>query len=143
MEIVQPILRRAVGIGGHFMASRAKHEIQPATGSQTPPVEVRGRFSSFSPQFSLNFAGTTGYSYISGGAGFSTFALTTEPDFPSEVERIKTIDYGGGGRWFNRRRVAFSFDVRFYMMKAHTSASGLVVTPRMTRLVISAGASFR
>lgn len=135
--------KMTVGIGGHFITSRAKHETPPPTGSLAPPLEVRGRFSSFSPQFSLNFAGTTGYSYISGGTGFSTFTLTTEPDFPNEVERIKTIDYGGGGRWFNRRRVAFSFDIRFYMMKAQTSASGVLITPRMTRVVISAGASFR
>ena len=28
--------------------------------------------------------------------------------------RLKTINYGGGARWFAKAHVAFSFDVRFY-----------------------------
>ena len=57
-----------------------------------------------------------GWSYLSGGIGASTWSLV--PDglerLPAEHRQLKTINYGGGARWFIKPHLAFSFDVRFY-----------------------------
>ncbi len=76
----------------------------------------------FSPQVSLNFGSRRGYSYVSGGIGTMTRAIdATEGVMLKEVTgdtHARTLNYGGGARWFVNSRVAFSFDMRFYRVAA-------------------------
>ena len=36
---------------------------------------------------------------------------------PVDEDPIGTINYGGGARWFAKKHMAFSLDVRFYEIK--------------------------
>ena len=75
----------------------------------------------------------------------STWSVAVDgaPPSPADQERLKTIDYGGGARWFAKPHLAFSFDVRFYAINPTTPVNGLPAGPRTTLLVIGAGVSLK
>src|SRR5262245_16152143 len=60
-----------IGVGGEF--SKATRGRTTNTGTDAAPVEVGvdTRFSAVSPQISFNFGARDGWSYISGGIGWS------------------------------------------------------------------------
>jgi hypothetical protein len=131
------------GIGGSAMLSRA-HSAAPGL----PPVTER--FTSIAPQLSFNFGTGSGWSYISGGIAGATWSIVPNgvAPLPPDQQRLKTINYGGGARWFIRPRVAFSFDVRFYAIDPSAPAStpnGMLLQngPRTTLLVAGAGISIK
>jgi Outer membrane protein beta-barrel domain len=143
---VYPLRWRAVtfGIGGELTASRSHQTpAEPAPGATAfrPSDE---RFVSGGPQISFNFGTGHGWSYISGGVGLSTWALVPEGQegFAADSERLKTVNYGGGARWFMKNHLAFSFDVRFYAINPGTPylATG---SPRTTLTIIGAGVSVK
>jgi outer membrane protein with beta-barrel domain len=128
------------GIGAEFAAGRASQT--PAAGTTTPALEER--FSTFSPQLSLNFGTGRGWSYLSGGIGVSNWALVPEGREVSEAdsEPLKTINYGGGARWFIKPHLAFSLDVRFYAINPGTPyVEDRLGSPRTTLMIIGAGIS--
>jgi len=141
---VYPLRWRAItfGIGGEVTANRSR---------QVPPEGSEGlraseeKFLSAGSQLSFNFGTGAGWSYISGGIGLSQWSLVPEGQepFPSDSERLKTVNYGGGARWFARPHLAFSFDVRFYAINPGTPAFGFPGSPRTTLLVIGAGVSLK
>jgi len=130
------------GVGGEFVSSRA---------SQTPAAGVpfvrpaKERFTSLAPQLSFNFGTGHGWSYLSGGLGQSTWSITPEGQegYPPDAEKVKTINYGGGGRWFMKSHLAFSFDVRFYAINPGAASNEFPGSPRTTLLVIGAGVSVK
>jgi outer membrane protein with beta-barrel domain len=131
-----------VGIGGEYTTGRS---------TQTPAEGVTGvraateTFQSIAPQLSLNFGSGTGWSYISGGIGTSTWSIVPEGQnpFPSDTDRLRTIDYGGGARWFAKKHLAFSFDVRLYAINPGASYFGFPGSPRTTLMIIGAGVSVK
>jgi hypothetical protein len=129
-----------VGIGGELMTSRA-HAAAQTAGLPS----VTERFTSLAPQLSLNFGSSKGWSYLSGGISVSTWSIVPDGSAPLPVdeERLKTINYGGGARWFAKKHLAFTFDVRFYAINPSTSFTGFPPSPRTTLLVIGAGVSVR
>ena len=135
------------GLGGELAASRARKT--PQASSQTLIVSEE-RYTSIAPQLSFNFGNGNGWSYLSGGLGQSTWSLVPAGRVSSlqDSERLKTINYGGGARWFIKSHVAFSFDVRLYAINPGLpglSANGAVrpCSPRTTLMVIGAGASIK
>ena len=62
-----------------------------------------------------------------------------------DAERLKTIDYGGGARWFAKPHLAFSFDVRFYAINpSHFRQPGWPEQVlRTTLFVVGAGVSIK
>lgn len=150
-----PFRYRAItfGIGGSFHASGADKTPEIPEGQTQPPgPTVRTRFRAFSPQLSFNFGKHNGWSYISGGMGFTTLTIrkiaATATAAGSTVEeepgrRAKTINYGGGARWFTNDHIAFTVDVRFYAISPLLATETEPPTPRMTLMVISVGASFK
>jgi hypothetical protein len=96
-------------------------------------------FKTFAPQLSLNFGTGHGWSYLSGGIGASIWSIVPDGQEPRPVDtdRIRTVNYGGGARWFAKPHLAFSFDVRFYQIDPY------VDSPRTTLLVIGAGISVK
>lgn len=132
------------GIGAEVLLSRASRTLKPATEDADPGPTVTSRFSALSPQVSFNFGKRDGYSYISGGIGRSTFtAEREEAPLPDPESRSKTINYGGGGRWFVNTHVAVSIDLRFYAVNPQTATSTRPGLPRMRLMVFSVGAGFR
>jgi len=143
---VYPIRWKSVtfGIGASGVIGRA--HAGPTTQSDGTVVgkNVNARFSAFSPQLSFNFGSAAGWSYLSGGLGWARLELRT-PDTPADTvwPRRKTINYGGGGRWFIRDRMAVTFDVRFYAMNPVAATPTTYQSPRLRMLVISIGLSLR
>jgi len=141
---VYPVRWKAItiGLGGEYARSAARQA--PVEGV----IGVRAaeeRFTSFTPQLSFNFGTGRSWSYLSGGYGTSTWSI--QPDgqnaYPPDSDHVKTINYGGGGRWFMKSRLAFSFDVRFYAINPGSAEFAFSQRPRTTLMVIGAGISVR
>ena len=135
-----------VGLGGELAVGHARQTPAPgATASGVTPLRsAEERITSLSPQLSLNFGNGSGWSYISAGLGQSTWFLAPDDlgEYPPNSDRLKTLNYGGGARWFIKPHVAFSFDVRFYAISPGF-AYIFPATPRTTLLVIGAGISLK
>jgi hypothetical protein len=132
------------GAGGDVMIGRSPI----FSGQPDPSLELRAvteTLTSWLSELSLNFGNGDGWSYLSGGIGSSKWSIVPDGAVPLPVddERRKTINYGGGARWFARKRLAFSVDVRFYEVAAGTAQPGLPASPRSRLLVIGAGISVR
>jgi hypothetical protein len=144
---VYPLRWRAVtfGIGGRVMGARAR-QVPAAAADQTTLTPVTERFLTGAPELSFNFGSGNGWSYISGGIGRTVWQVVPDGSDPqaADEERLQTSNYGGGGRWFIKKHVAFSFDVRFYGIKAGTPSPGFTKGgPRTSQLVIGAGVSLK
>jgi len=133
-----------LGLGGEI--SKAGRDKTKNTGTETAPVNVtvNTRFSAVSPQVSFNFGSRDGWSYLSGGIGWSN--LTTEPvdqPLPDPESGIKTINYGGGARWFFKKHLAVGFDIRFYAVNPQVATATRPGYPRMTIMSWVGGISVR
>ena len=138
------------GIGGEYAASRGRKSPPDAPGGSTATDattlrETEETFSSKGTALSFNFGTGHGWSYVSGGLARSTWSLVPadRAAFPSDAEKLKTINYGGGARWFIKRHLAFSFDVRFYAINPGAPYLTFPGSPRKTLLVIGAGVSVK
>jgi len=135
-----------IGLGGELAIGRARQTPAPdATSSGVTPLRPsEEQFTSLSPQLSLNFGNGSGWSYLSVGLGQATWSLSTDDlgDYPPNSDKLKTLNYGGGARWFIKPHVAFSFDVRFYAISPGF-AYIFPPTPRTTLLIIGAGISVK
>ena len=144
---VYPLRWRAVtfGIGGELATGRARKSAVAAQGQNAALRGSEEKFSSLAPQLSFNFGNGHGWSYISGGLGRSTWSLVPDDRaaFPSDSDNLKTINYGGGARWFMKSHLAFSFDVRLYAINPGAPYLTFPGSPRTTLMVIGAGVSVK
>ena len=142
---VYPLRWRAVtfGVGGQLTRARAQQTPANVSGQILRPVAEH--FTTISPQISFNFGSGTGWSYLSGGMGVAKWSIVPDGVTPlaADEEQLKTINYGGGARWFIKPHVAFSLDVRFYAVNPGTPAFGFPGSPRTTFLIIGAGVSLK
>lgn len=143
---VYPFKWRAVtfGVGGQMTVVRAHRTPSNQTTVLAPVTE---RFTSIAPQVSFNFGTGDGWSYLSGGLSTSRWSLVPDGavSLPGDDEALKTLNYGGGARWFAKSHLAFSFDVRFYAINPGTSngsPSG-AGSPRITMVIVGAGVSVK
>ena len=136
--------RVTFGVGVSGVVGRAHASPVTQSDGTVAGKDVTARFSAIAPQISMNFGSAAGWSYLSGGIGTSRLELRT-PDTPPDTvwPRRKTINYGGGGRWFIRDRMAVTFDIRFYAMNPVAETPTIKPSPRLRMLVISAGVSLR
>lgn len=143
---VYPVRRKtwALGVGASAGLAGAKASQKTDDEGNVEGADVSVRFRALSPQVSINFGTAAGWSYLSGGLGFSNLTLDT-PTTPETVlaTRRKTINYGGGGRWFFRDHLAFTLDLRLYAINPVAADLDVLPSPRVTMMVISVGASFR
>ena len=130
-----------VGLGAQVTLARS-HGSPPEASGLRPVTE---RFASFTPQLSLNFGNGNGWSYLSGGIGPSSWTIVPYGSQESAADRarLRTINYGGGARWFAKRHVAFTVDVRFHQIDAGPPLAGRAGSPRTLFIVIGAGASIK
>jgi hypothetical protein len=146
---VYPLKTRilTVGLGGELAIGHAsKTPLAGAVSSTSgqPLRQSEEHLTTLSPQLSLNFGNGSGWSYLSVGLGTSIWSLSTDDlgDYPPNSDRLKTLNYGGGARWFIKPHLAFSFDVRFYAISPGF-AYIFPPTPRTTLLIIAAGISVK
>lgn len=135
-----------LGVGGNLMIGTSHFSpLQPGPGQTAVGEPVSERYTSFAPQVSLNFGNGNGWSYLSGGLGQSTWSLVPDAAIagPADEEKIKTLNYGGGARWFKKKHVGFSFDVRFYAINPGSPIGATLGSPRTTLLVMGAGVSVK
>ena len=136
-----------LGLGGNVVFTRGNRALDVQTADAAAPTKgptVRRRFTTFSPEISLNFGHRNGWSYISGGMfGRSKLYLDRQDAPATTTPYRKTLNYGGGARWFTNEHVAFSVDFRWYSVDEQAAATGTVAQPRTTLLVLSGGVSFR
>lgn len=132
------------GLGGQLTLARAHATPRGAAGQGTGRP-VTERLTSLAPQFSFNFGTGDGWSYISGGIGPSIWSVVPDGQdpLPGDTQRLETINYGGGARWFAKPRVAFTFDVRFYAIAPSAPHPPLPSGPRTTMLIMGAGISLK
>ncbi len=133
-----------IGLGGQVTLARASASATSGS-SDSADVSVTETFASITPQLSFNFGDGDGWSYISGGLGPSLWQVIpagAEPG-PPDQERLRSVNYGGGGRWFIKRHLAFTFDVRFHQVDPGTPSFGFPGGPRATFLVMGAGISLK
>ena len=137
---VYPFKYRAVTFG-RITTSRA-HRTQTQESALRPVTE---RFTYLGPQLSFNFGTGAGWSYISGGIAAATWSVVPDGAIPQppDEERLRTIDYGGGARWFAKPHLAFSFDLRFYAINPSSPTFTLPGGPRTTLMVVGAGISIK
>jgi hypothetical protein len=147
-----------VGIGGMLLRARGTASPGPRddedtslTALPTTP-DVAAVATLVGPQISMNFGSRAGWSYLSAGIGRGQLSSRASAFVDEEDEdeittaqvidrgRRSTINVGGGARWFAKPRMAFSFDVRFYIVG---SGGGETTTPRTTLLAASVGVSLR
>ena len=133
----------ALGLGGEFLTARDKRTMPPATeeGPEGPTVETH--LSVLSPQLSLNFGKRDGWSYISGGIGSAEFTVERADRPLGAGSRARTINYGGGARWFINKHLAVSLDLRFYSIAAQPAAVSRPALPKNRMMVISGGIGLR
>ena len=144
------VLRRrsiAVGVGATWITARGTSAPPDVDGS-TPPTtptrpEVSTRLSSLAPQLSLNFGHSLGYSYVSAGLGRtrieSEATLTGTTFTPRDSDWVKTLNYGGGARWFLNDRVGVGFDVRWHKLSLVAATPTSPGAPRASLLVAGVG----
>ena len=145
---VYPLRSRRVtlGLGGNVVMTRGSStiDVEGNDGKLVRSPVVRRRFTTFSPEVSLNFGHRRGWSYISGGMlGRSKLYLDREDAPASDAPYRTTINYGGGARWFNSEHVAFSVDFRWYSVAEQPASTSLIAQPRTTLLLLSGGISFK
>ena len=141
---VYPLRWRFVtfGLGAAYHASFGDRGASPDDVDPDGPT-LRKTFRAVSPQLSLNFGGRNGWSYLSGGLGTSRLALFPRGGGQPDQRSARTLNYGAGARWFVKRRVAFSLDLRFHSVSPLAPTATEPASPRMTLMVLSVGASFR
>ncbi len=131
-----------LGLGAGYHASFGDRSAHPDDVDPDGPT-LRKTFRAVSPQLSLNFGGRDGWSYLSGGIGASRLALFPRTGEPPAEQFARTLNYGGGARWFVNRHVAFSLDLRFHTVSPIESTGTGPGSPRVTLMVLSVGASFK
>jgi len=132
------------GLGADATFARSHSAAKPISSTATGRA-VAERFTHLAPDLSLNFGNGDGWSYLSGGIGSAVWSVVPDGANAANADRehLETINYGGGARWFSKRHVAFSFDVRFYAIAPGTPEAGRAGGPRTTLLVIGGGVSIK
>jgi hypothetical protein len=129
------------GLGAQLTLGRS--HASPAEGSGLRSVTTR--YISFTPQLSLNFGSGHGWSFLSGGLGSARLSVVPDDgvETTADLTSLRTVNYGGGARWFIKPRLAFSLDVRFHQLDPGTPEAGRPGSPRMTFMVFGAGVSLK
>ena len=146
---VYPVRGRRVslGIGGNVVFARGSRTLEIVEAGVATPAKgptVRRHFTAFSPEISLNFGHRNGWSYVSGGVFGQSKLYLDRADAPAAgAPYRKTLNYGGGARWFTTDHVAFSVDFRWYSVAEQPPTAGVVFQPRTTLLVLSGGISIK
>jgi hypothetical protein len=136
-----------LGLGGNVVLARGSATldvVDATTKVTTKSPTVRRHFTAVSPEISLNFGHRNGWSYVSGGLfGLSKLYLDRADAPAAAAPYRKTLNYGGGARWFTTDHMAFSVDFRWYSVAEQLATAGVIAQPRTTLLVLSGGLAIK
>ncbi len=95
------------------------------TGEATLPA-VTTKMTSLVPQLSMNFGHRFGWSYLSAGYGPTRIESTASavgmlPAVSAPDPWNPALNFGGGARWFMKRHIGASFDVRFTKLSSRAA----------------------
>ena len=136
----------SLGLGGNVVFARGSRtlDIENADGTTSQSPTVRRHFTAITPEVSLNFGHSNGWSYVSGGFfGQSKLYVDREDAPATDTPYRKTLHYGGGARWFTSDHLAFSVDFRWYSVAEQLQTETVTGQPRTTLLILSGGVSFK
>jgi hypothetical protein len=135
----------AVGLGASWLVARGTAQ-PPEPTTPAPPTtipDVTTKVTAFAPQVSLNFGHSLGWSYLSAGLGRTkteseaTLVGATFP--PRQSDWVKTLNYGGGARWFITDHFGVGFDVRWHKLSLVAASATHPGAPRASLFVAGAG----
>lgn len=133
------------GVGATYLTAKGTSSPPelPAGTPQTIP-EVSTRLRSLAPQLSMNFGHSLGWSYLSVGLGrtrVESEASSVEgiTFTPRDSDWVRTLNYGGGARWFINDHVGVGFDLRWHTLTVVPSTSTHPGAPRATLFAVGAG----
>lgn len=106
-------------------------------------VPVTSRFAALSPQISFNFGHRNGWSYVGGGLGTSWMNVYPQQPATPVQRGARTLNYGGGARWFLTPNVALSLDLRFFAISPIEQLGEQPGSPRQTLMAANIGVSVR
>ena len=134
---------KAVNFGLGAQLTLGRSHASPGEGTGLRPVTTR--FIAFTPQLSLNFGTGHGWSFLSGGLGSARLSIVPDDGVETVADQtsLRTVNYGGGARWFIKPRLAFTLDVRFHQLDPGAPEADRPGSPRMTFLVFGAGVSLK
>jgi hypothetical protein len=134
-----------LGVGAHATIGRARFVPATVAGQPSSLRPVTETFKSIAPQVSLNFGSGNGWSYLSAGIGRSIWSIVPDgrSPWPADRDLVRTINYGGGARWFAKRHLAFSLDVRLHEIPDGPPHAGLPGAPHTLLLIVGAGISVK
>ena len=130
------------GLGASALLTSPSRSPGPKDPDPNGPT-INTRFTALSPQLSFNFGHGDGWSYLSGGLGTSRMSVFVDGGKEPEQRGARTLNYGGGARWVVRPGLAFSFDMRFFAISPIEETASEPSSPRMTRMMVSAGVSIK
>jgi hypothetical protein len=132
------------GLGGQVTLARAA-TAGSVVASQTIVRPVTEQFTSATAQMTFNFGSGNGWSYISGGIGPAQRTLIPAGAGVSaaDAERLTSLNYGAGARWFIKRHVGFTFDVRWHQLNVGMPVDDRPASPRSTLLIMGAGVTLK
>ena len=143
----------AIGVGATWDTARGRTSPPDIPEGTTTPVvqgpSVTTRVTSFAPQVSLNFGHALGWSYLSGGLGRTRVESSAEATsgtiqyVPADSGWTKTINYGGGARWFVNDHVGVGFDLRWYKLSIVEPSATSRGAPRASLLTAAVGVSLK
>jgi len=105
-----------IGVDGSWTRGSATPTVNSSTSTDTitglalPDVAVK--MAVLSPQVSINFGTSRGWSYLTVGGGGAWITSTAARDSLSRT--VADINTGGGARWFISDHVGVGFDLRVH-----------------------------
>jgi len=141
----------AFGVGAAWDIARGQTSPPESTSTTTVVIpKVTTRVITLAPQVSLNFGHRLGWSYLSAGLGRTRVrseaeAPTTGPlqYLPRESDWTKTLNYGGGARWFVNSHLGVSFDLRWHKVSIVPPSGSDPGAPRASLLTAAVGISLK
>lgn len=140
------------GVGIAVSTAQGKGDsIDQVAGSADDAIPVpivRTQVTNVLPQVSINLGHKLGWSYLSAGLGrtkvdSSADAVGLTPQVVVPAAWNQALNFGGGARWFMKRRFGAGFDVRFVKLGSR-GASGVLPSARRTQMItFSAGISIQ
>lgn len=139
-----------LGVGATWLHARAGRTPEDASGPSmtAAATELTTRLTAIAPQVSLNFGHALGWSYVSAGMGPARVQAEAEHmaagrTLGTDSGWVRSLNVGGGARWFPTDRLGFGFDVRWYSLAQVAATTTHPGAPRATVLVFGVGAAVK
>ena len=145
--------RVALGVGATWGLARGRtRPVDVPEGTSNPifrAPEVTTRLATLAPQVSLNFGHSLGWSYLSAGLGRTrveseAVATTGTIQYVArDSDWTKTLNFGGGARWFINDHLGVGFDLRWHKVSIVPATATRPAASRASLLTAGVGISIK